>query len=122
MEIRVHNANRLATLGRLCLNALEFDRAAQALDEAEALDPENVHMLAAKAGLHAFRGRFDAAEVYCRRSLARDPNDVAAYRLLGQLHGGRLSPDQRVALGRLSAWRFGVPSLNLLMKRPSVGE
>ena len=109
LEFGVRNANRLATFGRLCLNAFEFDRAARALDEAEALDPQNAHMLAAKAGLHAFHGRFDAAEAYCRRSLARDPNDVAAYRLLGQLQGGRLSPEERDRLGRLS----GRPGLRI---------
>jgi len=109
LQLGVRDANRLATFGRLCLNALEFDRAAQALDEAEALDPQNVHMLAAKAGLHAFRGRLDEAEAYCRRSLARDPNDVAAYRLLGQVHGGRLSSEERATLGRLS----GRPDLRI---------
>jgi tetratricopeptide (TPR) repeat protein len=102
LEVGGRDASRLATFGRLCINALEFDRAARVLDEAEALDPQNAHMLSAQAALHAFRGRFDEAEAYCRRSLARDPGDVAAYRLLGQLHGGRLSPEERGALGRLS--------------------
>lgn len=121
LEIGARNANRLATLGRLCLNALEFDRAAEALDQAEALDPQNVHMLAAKAGLHAFHGRFDAAEAYCRRSLACDPNDVAAYRLLGQLQGGRLSPEERVRLARLSG-RSGLRIENRITAAFALGD
>ncbi len=121
LELGGRDANRLATFGRLCLNALDFDRAARALDEAEALDPQNVHMLAAKAGLHAFRGRFDEAEAYCRRSLARDPNDVASYRLLGQLHGGRLSSEERAALGRLSG-RPGMRVENRISASIALGD
>jgi tetratricopeptide (TPR) repeat protein len=102
MSLTGPDAGRLATFARLCLNALEFDQASRALDEAEAIDPQNVHMLSAKAGLLAFRGRFDEAEAYCRRSLARDPSDVSAYRLLAQLKGGRLSPEERLTLGKLS--------------------
>jgi len=102
MSLAAPDAGRLATFARLCLNALEFDQASRALDEAEAIDPQDVHLLSAKAGLLMFRGRFDEAEAYCRRSLARDPDDVSAYRLLAQLKGGRLSPVERGTLGKLS--------------------
>jgi tetratricopeptide (TPR) repeat protein len=96
------DANRLATLARLCLNALEFDQATQALDEAEAIDARNVHMLSAKAGLLTFQGRFQEAEVYCRRALAQDADDVASYRILSQLKRGHFSADERRALSDLS--------------------
>ncbi|MFO1394375.1 MAG: sulfotransferase [Steroidobacteraceae bacterium] len=98
MALGGRHANRLATFGRLCLNALEFERAGRAFDECESLDRDNAHMLAAKAGLLAFEGRFAEAEAYCRRCLARNPGDVAAYRLLGQLQDGRLAPEERAVL------------------------
>jgi tetratricopeptide (TPR) repeat protein len=99
------DANRQATLARLCLNALEFDQATQALDEAEAIDARNVHMLSAKAGLLTFQGRFEEAEAYGRRALAQDAGDVASYRILGQLKRGHLSTAERQALSELSQRR-----------------
>jgi tetratricopeptide (TPR) repeat protein len=121
IELGGRDANRLATFGRLCLNALEFDRAARALEEAEALDPENVHMLAAKASLLTFRGRFDEAAAYCRRSLARDPSDVVSYRLLGQLQDGRLSSEERAALARLAV-RSGLRVENRILAAFALGD
>ena len=59
-------------------------------------------MLSARAGLLTFAGRFEEALAYCRRSLAADPNDVTAYRLLTNLTHGRLSAQERQVLARLS--------------------
>jgi hypothetical protein len=59
-------------------------------------------MLFANVGLLAFAGRFEKALAYCRRSLAADPNDVTAYRLLTNLTHGRLSAQERSVLARLS--------------------
>ena len=102
MALSGPDAGRLASLGRLCLNALEFDEAAKALDEAEALDARNAHLLSAKAGLLTFLGRFEEAEAYCRRCLAEDAHDVSALRNLGQLKRGHLSSDEKLALSQLS--------------------
>lgn len=96
------DAERLATLARICLNALEFDAAATALDEAEVVDPRNVHMLAARAGLLMFQGRFEEAAAYIRRCLAEDPNDVSALRTRSQLQRGRLSAEERDTLQQLA--------------------
>lgn len=96
------SADRLATIGRLCLNALEFDDAARALDAAEALDGRDPHTLSAKAGLLMYLGRFDEAEAYCRRCLAINADDITAYRILSQLKRGRLWANDIAALVRLS--------------------
>ena len=95
------NARHLATYARLCISALEFDSAAKALDEAEALNPELGHMLSAKAVLLMVSGRYDEAESYVRRALVASPNEPSAYKALAQLTNGRLSKDELAALESL---------------------
>ena len=80
------------------MSALDFDSAARALEEAEALDPELGHMLSSKAVLLMVSGRYDEAESYVRRALAATPNDPSAYKALAQLTNGRLSKE---AIGAL---------------------
>jgi tetratricopeptide (TPR) repeat protein len=89
------NAASLATYGRLCLYALELESAAKALDEAEALDPENSSALSAKSVLLMWNGRYDEAQDYCRRTLRVNPGDATAYKTLTQLLNGHL-PDEDV--------------------------
>ncbi len=96
------SASNLATYGRLCLTALAYDEAARALDEAERLDPECGHMLSAQGTLAMFRGRLDDALGYARRAIKVDPRDAAAFKILVQVSGGRISPDERAQLRRLS--------------------
>jgi len=96
------NAESLATFGRLCLYALDLDAAASALDEAEELDPQNSAVLSAKSVLLMWKGRYDEAEDYCRRSLAANPGDATAYKTLTQLMNGRL-PDGDVKALRAMA-------------------
>ncbi len=96
------SATNLATYGRLCLAALAYDEAARALDEAERQDPGCAHMLSAKATLAMFGGRFDDALAYARRALAADPRDTAAFRVLVQVSGGRIAPDELAQLERLA--------------------
>ena len=86
----VRDAPNLAAYGGLCMSALEFDAAAKALDEAEALDPNCAPMLSAKANLLMVSGRYDEAQAYCRRALEKNPSDIAAYKTLVQLTSGRL--------------------------------
>jgi Flp pilus assembly protein TadD len=91
LTLGVRDAQSLATYGGLCMSALEFDVAAKALDEAEALDPNCTPMLSAKASLLMVSGRYDEAQSYCRRALEKNRSDVSAYKTLVQLTSGLLS-------------------------------
>jgi tetratricopeptide (TPR) repeat protein len=102
MDLGWRDAESLATYGRLCLTALEFDEAARALDEAEALDPDSGHMLSARATEMMFAGRYEEAQSYCRRSLSINPDDASAYRLLAQLSNGDLPEEDLAAMRRLA--------------------
>lgn len=93
----------LATFGRLCLAALEYDEAARALDDAERLDPDCAHMLSAKATLAMFEGRFVDAAAFARRAIRADPLDVAAFKVLVQVSGARLPTDELADLERVAA-------------------
>ena len=75
----------------LCLHALNIDAATAALDQAEALDPDNAQMLATRSLLLMYLGRFEEAESYCRRCLAREPDDAPAYTTLSRLKRGNLA-------------------------------
>ena len=98
LDIGGREADGLAILGRISLHALDLEGAAKALDEAESLDPRNSVMLSAKALLMMWNGNYDEAQAYCRRSLAVNPGDVAAYKTLTQIASGRLSGDEMAAL------------------------
>ena len=102
LGLGARDAESLATFGRLCLSALEYDSAADALAEAEVLDRDCSHMLSAKAVLLMFQGRYDDAQSYCRRSLAANPDDASAYKVLTQLMHGRVRDGDFSALERLS--------------------
>ena len=96
------SAENLATFGRLCLTALAYDEASDALDEAERLDAECGHMLSAKATLSMFRGQFQDAHAYAQRATKLNPQDMAAFKVLVQVSGGHLSRDDHAQLVRLS--------------------
>ena len=102
LELGWRDAGSLATFGKLCLTALEFESAVAALAEAETLDPHNIQMLSGQAIQLMFAGHYDEAQSYCRRSLQINPNDVAAYKLLTQLTLGQLPDDDFAALQRLA--------------------
>jgi tetratricopeptide (TPR) repeat protein len=101
LEFGVRDAAHLATYGSLCLSAFDYDDGAQALDEAEALDPECAAMLSAKATLLMVTGRYDEAQSYCRRAITKNRDDASAYKALALLTGGRLSPEELSALESL---------------------
>ncbi|MBI1188358.1 MAG: tetratricopeptide repeat protein [Alphaproteobacteria bacterium] len=102
MRLAAPDAETLATYGRLCITALEYDAADEALARAESLDPNSSHMLSAQAILQMFRGRFEAAQAYCRRSIANNPKDAIAYKTLVQLARGRIAPEEAAALHALT--------------------
>ncbi len=97
------NADVLAAYGRLCLQALDVEAAAAALDEAERLDPGNAAALSGKAVLLMWKGDREAARAYCRRALAENPRDVTAFKALAQLSDHRLPQADAAALGALVA-------------------
>lgn len=98
IEISGRTATNLAAMGRICLYAFEFERAAAMLDEAEAENPNLVEMLSAKASLLAYQGQFDEALKYCRRCLHQDPGYVPAYTQLIRLTKGHLEEQEAKTL------------------------
>lgn len=103
LSLGEREARHLATYARLCMSALDFESAARALEEAEALDANLGHLLSAKAVLLMAAGCHDEAEAYARRALAAAPHDAAAYKALAQLSHGRLAKDEVAALEALVA-------------------
>lgn len=101
LDLGGRTTESLATFGRLCLSALEYDSAAAALDEAEALNPASSHMLSGKSVLLMFSGRYEEAEAYCRRALEVNPSDASAYKVLSQLSSGRLPRDDLAVLRQI---------------------
>ncbi len=97
------DAENLAAYGRIALDALEFDKARNALDEAEALAPNLAEMLAGKAQLLTFDGKFEEAETYCRRCLAVEPGFAAVYSILSRLPGRRLTEHDLPRLAELAS-------------------
>lgn len=95
-------AGPLTVYGRLCMLALELDEAQKALDEAEALAPENAAMLAAKSVLYMWQGRHGEALDYGRRALRANPGDATAFKTLAELTDGRLDDDEFAALRQLA--------------------
>lgn len=95
-------ASDLSTYASLNLHALNYEAAAAALDQAEAIEPEHPEMLATRALLHMYFGRFAEAESCCRRSLARDPENTPAYNTLSRLRRGHLSDGETDAVTRLA--------------------
>ncbi len=74
----------------LCLQALYIDAAVKALDRAEELDPNYPQMLAQRALVLMYIGRFEEAETYARRCLQQRPDFVPVYSTLSRLRSGAL--------------------------------
>ena len=101
MRVGGANADTLATYGRLCMVALEYDAAQAALSESLRIKPNNVHALGALAILAMFRGDHAQAEIYCRSALDTAPEDTTALKTLVQLRRGRLADDDFARLKQL---------------------
>jgi tetratricopeptide (TPR) repeat protein len=89
-----HDATDLAAYASLCLHALDFGAAEAALVAAEELDADHPEVLARRALLHMYLGRFDAAADAAQRCLERQPDNVAVYTVLSRLQQGRLDDAQ----------------------------
>jgi tetratricopeptide (TPR) repeat protein len=86
----------------LCLQALYVETAVKALDRAEELDPNFPQMLAQRALVLMYLGRFAEAEVYCRRCLQQKPDFTPAYTTLSRLRRGALDDADLEALNELA--------------------
>jgi tetratricopeptide (TPR) repeat protein len=86
----------------LCLQALDIAAAIIALDRAEALDPNYPQMLAQRALVLMYVGRFAEAEAYCRRCLQAKPDFVPAYSTLSRLRRGALDDADLQQLNELA--------------------
>jgi len=95
------NAGYLVSFGRICMQALDFDAAAAALNQAEAIARDAPEIMTAKGLLLTYLGRLEEAQKYARRCAARHPDHVPAYGLLSRLGHGRLPDDAMERLGRL---------------------
>lgn len=102
LAIEPKDAELLAQYASTAINALEYDKAEKALDEAEALSPNHARMLAAKALLLIYQGRKREAEAYCLKCIAADPDNVGAYQRLSLLRQGRLSDSEEQVVARWS--------------------
>src|SRR5580765_7151208 len=101
LDLGGRNATNLATFGRLCLAAHEYDEASRAFDEAARLDPNDSHLLSAQATLAMFRGRFADALAFARSAIRADPRDLSAFKVLVQVTGARIGDDEQAQLRRL---------------------
>jgi tetratricopeptide (TPR) repeat protein len=98
-----HDATDLAAYASLCLHAQDFEAAEAALAAAEELDAGHPEVLARRALLHTYHGRFDAARDAARRALERQPDDVATHTILARLQQGQLDDAQLQRLEGIAA-------------------
>jgi tetratricopeptide (TPR) repeat protein len=102
LDLAPRSAEALSAFAAIALQAQDVDAAAAALAEAELSDREHPAMLATKATLLTYRGQLGEAESYCRRALARDPQNVPAYTMLSLLTHGRFSESETAAVARIA--------------------
>ena len=102
LDLGGRNATNLATFGRLCLAAHEYDEASRAFDEAAQLDPNDSHLLSAQATLAMFRGRFRrCARIRSQGDPGRSTGHVGVQGA-GPSHRRRIGDDEQAQLRRLS--------------------
>jgi tetratricopeptide (TPR) repeat protein len=86
----------------LCLQTLYIETAMMALERAEALDPNYPQMLAQRAMVSMYLGRFAEAESYCRRCIEQKPDFVPVYSTLSRLRRGALDDADLQQLNELA--------------------
>ena len=74
-----------ANLGLLALRRTAFDLAAQRLQKARALAPENSQIQALSGLLESMQGRLEAAQAYLQRAVTLEPHHLKAVYALAQL-------------------------------------
>jgi tetratricopeptide (TPR) repeat protein len=121
MDISGRSAAHLAVYAQCCVNSSEFSEAEEAVEAAEALDPDHLETLSVKALLLTFQGRFDEAEACCRRALHLDPGHVQTYKVLSSLKRGKLSDSELDAVRRLSE-RTDIPEEHRITAAYALGD
>jgi tetratricopeptide (TPR) repeat protein len=96
------NAADLTSFAQLCLHALDIDAATGALAQAEKLEPEYPELLATRALLSMYMGRFAAAETDCVRCLALDTSNASAAVTLSRVRRGRLADSELAIMRRVA--------------------
>ena len=84
-------AYRLFLHGRHLESAGDVEAAMRAYREAAELDPESGELLAELASVYARRNQNDEAVAVAQESLARDPENQSAHRILGLIFAARAS-------------------------------
>jgi tetratricopeptide (TPR) repeat protein len=102
MRLVTPTAADYAAYASLNLHALNMEAAAQALEKGEALDPEHPEILSMRALLLMYLGRFEEAEAYAHRAIARDPECVPAYTTLSRVLRGHLSDKELTTVTSLA--------------------
>lgn len=100
VEASPRDARHWAALGRLRLGARDLDEARTCFERALELEPESADANLGMARLLTFTGDMTAAEEYCRRTLASDPENLEAYGQLCEVSSGRVADEE---LARLEA-------------------
>ena len=96
------NAADLTSFAQLCLHALDIDAATGALAQAERLEPEYPELLATRALLSMYMGRFAEAETDCVRCLALDTSNASAAVTLSRVRRGRLADSELAIMRRVA--------------------
>ena len=102
IDLGARDAASLAMFARLCLTAMEFEQAANALDAAEQAGPPSAGLLASRAALAMYSGHAADAEAYSRRAIAVDPNDATSWSILAQATRNRLPEAETAAIAQLA--------------------
>ncbi|MCS6948353.1 MAG: tetratricopeptide repeat protein, partial [Steroidobacteraceae bacterium] len=103
LALRPPTAADWTSFASLALHALDLPAASAALEQAERLEPQNPQMIATRALLELYAGRFKAAEEDAERCLALDPDNSAAAVVLSRVRRGRLTEREAANLERIAA-------------------
>lgn len=98
-----HGVSDLAAYAGLCLHAHDFEAAEAALVAAEEIDASHPGVLARRALLHMYYGRFDQAADAARRCLEIEPDNAYVFSILSRLQQGKLDPSQIARLESIAA-------------------
>ena len=94
LSISGRDAITLGQLASIAIQALDFEKAEAAINEAEALAPHDARVLSTKALLLTYQGKRDEALDYCERCMRADPDFVGVYPQLSLLRNGKLMEDE----------------------------
>ncbi len=120
LRIAPDNVVLLTSFAEQITSTMHFDRADRALERAAELDPESIEVDIARVQWCHARGDKRGAAMWLQRALEKDPEDVRALQLAGQLalRSGRAA-DGRDRLHRAALQRMGSDRLVDVARRSS---